>query len=651
MCGFLGYLSSRHSISRPKELLQKMAQTIVHRGPDDLGTWYDNIGIGLAHRRLSIVDLSPMGHQPMSSYSGQYIIVFNGEIYNHLELRADLEANTFNSIQWRGYSDTETLLAGFDSWGIKETLKRSTGMFAFAVWDKKTETLTLARDRIGEKPLYYGWQENTFLFGSELKALKVHPSFRSEINRDAICLYMRHNCIPSPYSIYQGISKLSSGCFLTVSLSSPEPQINSYWSAVDVAHQGVNTVFNGSAEEAVNDLEILLKKAVASQMMADVPLGAFLSGGVDSSVIVSLMQAQSNNPIKTFSIGFNESIYNEAEHAKAVAQHLGTDHTELYVTSSDAIAIIPRLATLYDEPFSDSSQIPTFLVSQLARQHVTVALSGDAGDELFSGYNRYVVTANSWGKLSQIPPSLRNSMAKMIKILSPSSWNRIANILVKIHPIFGHWVNVGEKLHKGADVLGARNVESLYKGMVTHWTQPEKIVFGGKEPPTLLTENRPLLDGLNGIEKMMLLDLLTYLPDDILCKVDRAAMAASLETRIPFLDHRVVEFAWKLPLEYKLRNGKSKWVLRQVLYQHVPEKLIERPKMGFGVPIGDWLRGSLRDWAENLLDESRLQQDGYFYPAPIRKKWTEHLSGNHNWQHHLWDVLIFNQWVDQQRHC
>lgn len=649
MCGLVGFLEKTFTNGGKSVILSKMVAQIRHRGPNDTGVWLNSKeGINLAHARLSIIDLSPAGHQPMESSSGRYAVIFNGEIYNHLEIREDLNKR-HNILEWRGGADTETLLAGFDYWGVEETLKRCTGMFSLATWDQQEKTLILARDRIGEKPLYYGWQGDTFLFGSELKALKVHPAFKAEINRDSICLYMRHNCIPAPHSIYKGIYKISPGTFLTVSLSSPEPIIKSYWSAVDIALKGINTPFSGSPEEAIDELEVLLKGAVAKQMMADVPLGAFLSGGVDSSVIVALMQAQSKKPIKTFSIGFNESLYNEAEHAKAVAQYLKTDHTELYVSPSDSMAVIPNLPTIYDEPFSDSSQIPTFLVSQLARKHVTVSLSGDAGDELFTGYNRYMLTANTWSKLSQIPRPIRNLIAKMITILSPTSWNRIANILVKIHPLFSQWVNVGDKLHKGAGVMGARDVEGLYRGLVTHWPQPENIVLSGKEPLTLLTGNRPNFEGLNNIERMMLLDLLTYLPDDILCKVDRAAMAVSLETRVPFLDHHVVEFSWKLPLKYKIREGQSKWILRQVLYRHVPKKLIERPKMGFGVPIGDWLRSPLRDWAEDLLDESRLCQDGYFHPSPIRKKWQEHLSGRRNWQHHLWDVLMFNAWLDKNR--
>jgi asparagine synthase (glutamine-hydrolysing) len=619
----------------------KMAQAIESRGPDAFGAWVDpEVGIALAHRRLAIVDLTPAGAQPMVAAGGQYVLAFNGEIYNHLKLRAELEG-----VVWRGLSDTETLLAGFEVWGIEATLQRAIGMFAFALWDREQRVLTLGRDRLGEKPIYYGWQghgaQAVFLFGSEVSALRRHPAFTAPINRDALALYMRHNCIGGEHSIYQGIYKLLPGHLLTLAAGQAEPRLWAWWSTAEVAQQGVAQPFEGSAEQAVDALEALLRSAVAQQMVADVPLGAFLSGGVDSSTVVALMQAQSSRPVKTFSIGFQEAGYNEAEYAKAVARHLGTEHTELYVNAQQALDVIPKLPTLYAEPFADSSQIPTYLVSQLARQHVTVSLSGDAGDELFCGYNRYQLTAKLWGKLQHVPMPMRRAAAAVISSMPPARWDSL-----------GHFLSVGrlgDKMHKGAALLCHTNVAELYRGMVSHWPEPDMLVLGAHEPASVLTGSKSTLQGLNDVERMMALDLLSYLPDDILAKVDRAAMGVSLETRVPMLDHRVVEFAWSLPLDYKLRGGVTKWPLREVLYRHVPRSLIERPKMGFGVPIDHWLRGPLRDWAEDLLSESRLRQEGFFNPEPIRKKWVEHLSGQRNWQHHIWDVLMFQAWLGDKK--
>lgn len=653
MCGFTGFLfDGQNSVEEAERLATRMAMAIDRRGPDDAGTWSDRqAGVALGHRRLSIVDLSPAGHQPMLSADGVLVLAFNGEIYNHLAMRIELDKAGLTP-SWRGHSDTETLLAGFSAWGVQATLERCIGMFAFALWNRDMRTLTLGRDRLGEKPLYYGWQgqgnEKVFLFGSELKALKAHPAFLAPIDRNALCLLMRHNYIPAPYSIYRGISKLEAGCLLTISLASPEPRITRYWSATQVAIEGAAQPFTGTAVQAVDSLEGLLKNVVAQQMVADVPLGAFLSGGVDSSTVVALMQEQSSHRVKTFTIGFNEAGYNEAEHAKAVAAHLGTEHTELYVTPQQAMDVIPRLPSLYCEPFSDSSQIPTFLVAQLARKRVTVSLSGDAGDELFCGYNRYLMTSGIWKKLSMFPVGTRRLMALGLAAISAERWNAMLGPMQSILPSSMRHANLGDKLHKGARVLAASNLEELYRGLVSHWDDPASVVIGGTEPPTLLTGNAPQLQGLDDTQRMMALDTLTYLPDDILVKVDRAAMGVSLEGRVPFLDHRVVEFAWSLPQNMKLRNGVSKWALREVLYRHVPKALIERPKMGFGVPIGDWLRGPLRDWAETLLGEARLRREGYFHPAPVRQKWDEHLSGVRNWQYHLWNVLMFQAWLEEQ---
>lgn len=656
MCGLAGFLGvgTSRSHEAASAVLGRMADTIVSRGPDDFGVWAGDTGVGLAHRRLSILDLSPAGHQPMACATGRYVIAFNGEIYNHLDLRAELAkvgAGETAVGDWHGHSDTETLLAGFAAWGIKATVERCIGMFAFAVWDRKERVLTLGRDRLGEKPLYYGWHGRgdsaCFLFGSELKALKAHPMFAAQINRDALCLLMRHNYIPAPHSIYRDIYKLQPGSLLTVSLERREPVIESYWSLAEVAVAGNRSPLVGSPESMVDELEVLLKSAVRHQMVADVPLGAFLSGGIDSSTVVALMQAQSSRPVKTFTIGFNEEGYNEAVHAKAVALHLGTDHSEMYVTPQQALDVIPKLPGLYCEPFADSSQIPTFLVSQLARQQVTVSLSGDAGDELFAGYNRYVLASKLWGGISRLPRGTRSLAKSAIRALSPDAWNTLLGPVQAFAPATLRQANIGDKLHKGADVLHAKSLDDLFLALVSHWA-PDGLVIGGQEPATCLHGNPLSLPGLDAVQRMMALDAITYLPDDILVKVDRAAMGVSLEGRVPFLDHRVVEFVWRVPQAMKLRDGVGKWILRQVLYRHVPKELIERPKMGFGVPIDMWLRGPLKDWAEALLDEGRLRREGYFNPLPIRQKWAEHLSGKRNWQYHLWDVLMFQAWLEEQ---
>jgi asparagine synthase (glutamine-hydrolysing) len=655
MCGLVGFLakSGFRDPGASRALAAAMAGCIRHRGPDHSAVWTDPAaGIALAHNRLAIVDLTPAGEQPMFSASGRYGLIFNGEIYNHGKLRDQLTAAAA-AFEWRGHSDTETFLAAIETWGVESALERSIGMYALALWDRQERVLILARDRVGEKPLYYGWQGSgagaTFLFGSEIKALAQHPAFEGEIDRGALSLFMRHNYIPAPHSIHEGISKLPPGTYATLSAARPEPEIRAYWSGAGAAEAGVADPFRGTAEEAVDSLETLLMDAVGQQMMADVPLGAFLSGGVDSSTIVALMQAQSSRPVRTFTIGFHEEGYNEAKHAKEVARHLGTDHTELYVTPAEAQAVIPRLPAIYDEPFADSSQIPTYLVSELARRHVTVSLSGDAGDELFGGYNRYAMTKSFWSRISRVPRPLRSAVARGLTGVSPASWNRIAGALDPVLPSSLRMRLPGDKIHKGAGVLRSRSVGELYRGLVSSWRDPSALVVGGEEPATLLTGLMPELRGLNEIERMMALDLLTYLPDDILVKVDRAAMSVSLETRVPLLDHRVVEFAWRLPAEMKLRGGETKWPLRQILYRHVPRELIERPKMGFGVPIESWLRGPLRDWAEALLDEGRLRSEGFFRPEPIRRAWEGHLSGQVNMQQQLWIVLTFQAWLEARR--
>lgn len=650
MCGIAGWLGSEIAT----EVVTRIGDTLVHRGPDDGGSWIDaDAGVALVHRRLSILDLSPAGHQPMVSTSGRYVIAYNGEIYNHLDLRADLEkvgvGGTAPS-RWRGHSDTETLLAAFEAWGIEATLKKCVGMFALALWDRETRTLTLARDRLGEKPLYYGWQGRDFLFGSELKALKAHPAFRGEVDRDVLTLYLRHNYVPAPYSIYKDVFKLPPGAYATLAATdSPgvPPQLTFYWRVLDAAARPVREDLDDAT--ALAELDAGLRRAIGGQMVADVPLGAFLSGGIDSSTVVALMQAQSSRPVKTFTIGFHEKSYNEAAHAHAVAKHLGCEHTELYVTPEQAMAVIPRLPELYDEPFADSSQIPTYLVSQLARHHVTVSLSGDGGDELFGGYNRYFWAARIWRGLGSAPHALRAGVAGAMTGLSPAAWNRLFAVAGFVLPARLRYGNPGDKLHKLAEMLAARSPEEVYLFLVSQWKHPADLVRGGAELLTVLTDRQCWAPLARFESRMMYLDQMSYLPDDILVKVDRAAMGVSLETRVPMLDHRLVEFAWQLPMRMKIRDGQGKWLLRQLLYRYVPKDLIERPKMGFGVPIDAWLRGPLREWAEGLLSAGRLTREGYFNPEPIRAKWQEHLSGRRNWAYYLWTVLMFQSWLERQR--
>jgi asparagine synthase (glutamine-hydrolysing) len=656
MCGFAGFVGGEgwNDPAACSALLARMNDALAARGPDDAGYWLDaRAAVALGHRRLAIVELSPAGRQPMRSASGRHLLAFNGEIYNHMELRGALESEARHAgIVWRGNSDTETLLAGFDAWGIQETVERAIGMFAFAAWDRAVGVLTLCRDRLGEKPLYYGWQgsgaRRVFLFASDLAACRRHPAFEHQIDRGALALLLRHNAIPAPHAIDAGMAKLPAGCLLTLDAQRGSIKKTRYWCGAARYRQARQQPFAGSDREAIDALEAQLMRAVKRQMMADVPLGAFLSGGIDSSTVVALMQAQSSVPVRSFSIGFHEREYDEALHAKAVAAHLGTEHTELYVSAQDALAVIPRLPRLYSEPFADSSQIPTFLLSQLARRHVTVALSGDAGDELFCGYNRYRMTASLWRRLAAQPLAWRRAAARFLTAISPSGWNRLAGACAPLLPLSLQFAHFGDKVHKGAGVLDAASLDDLYLGLNSHWREPETVVIGATEP-ALPALRQSQLEGFGDMERMMALDLLLYLPDDILAKVDRAAMGVSLETRVPFLDHEVVEFAMRLPLSMKLRGGQTKWALRQVLYRHVPARLIERPKMGFGVPIAQWLRGPLLDWAHALLDPARLAREGYFDAAPITRRWREHLSGTRNWQHALWNVLMFQAWLEQRQ--
>ncbi len=642
MCGFTGFLD-RKGFSDEQNVLRRMAQTIVHRGPDSEGLWLDGAaGIALAHRRLAIIDLSPAGHQPMVSHNGRFVLTYNGEIYNHLDLRCEIEAQT--QVDWRGHSDTETLLEGFSQWGVPGTLERANGMFAFALWDRKDRKLFLARDRMGEKPLYYGVQGQTLLFGSELKALRQHPDWQGAIDRDVLALFLRHNYVPTPYSIYSGISKLPPGHYLELGPHNGElPEPIAYWSISEKARLGRVTPFAGSPDESVDALETLLLDAVGIRMAADVPLGAFLSGGYDSSAVVALMQSQSSRPVKTYSIGFSEADYDEAHHAKRVAQHLGTDHTELYVTPQDALDQIPILSQHWDEPFADSSQIPTLLVSRLARTGVTVSLSGDGGDELFCGYTRYAQGYEIWRHLNKLPRRAR----KLISVVLRQTPANLIDSVVKAAPKQLHHMVVGDRLLKLADILDVEGPEDFYRSLVSHAKNPASLVPGAHEPPTILSSPDLEFPSVGDFrDQMMYYDLRSYLPDDILVKVDRASMAVSLESRVPLLDHRVVEFALGLPLEYKLRNGEAKWPLRQLLYRHVPRHIMERPKMGFGVPIEHWLRGPLQNWADDLLAPSRLRRDGFFDVDAVSQLWSDTRSGRRRLHYHVWDLLMFQSWLD-----
>jgi asparagine synthase (glutamine-hydrolysing) len=641
MCGIAGYWD-KSAPEDPLELLNRMGAALAHRGPDDSGTFHDlGAGIGLAFRRLSILDLSAEGHQPMYSASGRYVAVFNGEVYNFQEIRAEL-----GPYQWRGGSDTEVMLEAFERWGVEPAVQRFVGMFAFALWDRRERKLHLIRDRLGIKPLYYGRAGRAFVFSSELKAIWQHPGFEGEIDRNSLALYMRHNYVPSPHCIYKGLNKLQPGCILTLDFSTAAPQIRRFWSAKEIAQKGEELQLQATDAEAVEQLHQLLLRAVRLRMIADVPLGAFLSGGIDSSTVVALMQAQSQRPVKTFTIGFHEQGYNEAIDAKRVAEYLGTDHTELYLTSRDALDVVPLLPTIYDEPFSDSSQIPTYLVSKLARRSVAVSLSGDGGDELFGGYDRYALVKRLWNIMKPLPKRIRTLAASALRAVPPDSIN---TAFLKIRPLLPkslHYGTPGDNAHKLAGFLSLDSPHALYYRALSHQKNPSEIVLDSTEPGTVRDCIVGLSTNMEIEEVMMLTDLLQYLPDDILTKVDRASMAVSLEARVPLLDHRVVEFAWRLPRTFKIRDGVSKWILRQVLNKYVPQHLTDRPKMGFGLPLAAWLRGPLRDWAETLLSERRLQSEGYLDPGPIRRIWESHLSGHGTWQFYLWDVLMFQSWLE-----
>ncbi len=629
MCGIIGFINPLGSQAvDAKNSLSFMRDHLVHRGPDDGGIWLDaDAGIALGHRRLSVLDLSSEGHQPMVSLSRRFVLVYNGEIYNHLYLR-DLLRSTFDS--WRGQSDTETLLVAIECWGFKKALQATVGMFALALWDRQERKLLIARDRMGEKPFYYGWQKGVLLFGSELKALRAHPAFKHEIDRAVIPLYLRHGYIPAPWSIYKGIRKLLPGTWVSFSTKDHDqmPEPRPYWSLTDVVLNGQSNPFKGSEDEAVNELDRRLNQSIAGQSLADVPLGAFLSGGVDSSTVIALMQTQSSRPVKTFTIGFDETGYDEAVHAKAVAKYLGTDHTELYVTSAQAQQVIPKLSQIYDEPFGDSSGIPTHLVSQLARAHVTVSLSGDGGDELFGGYSRYSGFQRWQKRMASVPSPLRTILSDGLSLISDLGNTRNQRRLALL-----------------SGISEAKHPAALYRSLTSHWLPRDGAAQNAEEALYWLTDRALRLNLNELIDHALLADMMTYLPDDILVKVDRASMAVSLETRTPMLDHRIVEWSWSLPQSLKARGAHQKWVLRELLYRYVPKALIERPKMGFGVPIGSWLRGPLKEWAEELLSTKCLVEGGFHAPNEIRMIWKQHLEGKGDYRDMLWIILMWQAFL------
>ena len=642
MCGFAGCLSVNPLNNHDSiNIVKSMTSAIDHRGPDDSGEWVDvESGIALGHRRLSVLDLSPAGHQPMVSASGRFVLIYNGEIYNHIELRKELPHHS-----WRGHSDTETLLAAFEEWGVESAIKKAVGMFSLALWDRHVRELFLVRDRMGEKPLYYGWQGGTFLFGSELKALTCHASFQAKINRNAIQLLLQNGYIPAPHSIYEGVYKLPPGTLLRIN---PSERSNiclfpkAYWSFQEVVTNGKKNPYMGTEDEAVKELEKRLIEAVRIQSIADVPLGAFLSGGIDSSMIAALMQNNSNRRVKTFTIGFSENEYNEANYAKSVAQYLGTEHTEFYVSHDEALRVIPSLPSLYDEPFGDSSAIPTFLVSELSRQCVKVALSGDGGDELFGGYSRYQLISELWRKIISYPLFLRRFLASILSCGSQALLNTILSPVIRFLGLVQSRPP-GYKMHLLAKGLNSREFAEFYQLLTSQWWVPP-VLLDSDQMDREMFLNAEIANSSDCLESMMYTDSVRYLPDDILCKVDRAAMGVSLETRVPFLDHRVVEFANSLQINMRIKDRKGKYILKKLLSQYIPNNKIERPKQGFGIPIDHWLRGPLRDWAEDLLSPDRLGREGFFEVTAIRDRWQEHISGRYNWQDALWCVLMFQAW-------
>jgi asparagine synthase (glutamine-hydrolysing) len=647
MCGIVGQWDRERSTGAPalERTVTAMADLLWHRGPDDAGAWSDEqSGIALAFRRLAVIDLTEAGAQPMTSADGRYTMVYNGELYNHEELHAYL-----GEARLRGHSDTEILLEHIARWGLEKTLARANGMFALGLWDAQERVLRLARDRMGEKPLYYGFLGRTFVFGSGLAPFRRHPDFAADVDRDALTALLRYGFVPAPRSMWRGISKLPPGCWLELHAEDDDPNVRTYWSPVEVALQARADPLEGSDRELTDALEEALLRAVSLRRTADVPLGALLSGGIDSSLVVAMLQAQSSTPIRSFTIGFHDKSLDEATFAKDIARHLGTEHTEMYVGGDEALALVPQLPALYDEPMADSSQLPTHVVSRLARRHVTVCLGGDGGDELFGGYTRYLYRERAVGRLHRLPPPLRRPLAATLSGPSVDQWDRLFERLGPVLPRDLRHSQPGWKMHKLAASLGHAEHDLAYRSLLSLWEDPESLVIGGREPTDVLTAPSRELASMPPEDRMPLVDVLTYLPDDILAKVDRAAMGASLETRLPLLDPDVFALSWRVPHDARIRDGQSKWLLRQVLDRYVPRELLDRPKKGFVVPVGDWLRGPLRDWGEALLAPQRLNDEGLLRPDPITQAWRRHQDGRGGDPRHLWAVLVFQQWLEAQR--
>mgnify|MGYP001345641291 CR=1 FL=1 len=649
MCGIAGFISPNLSENSLKETITLMISKLEHRGPDDKGIWFDySSGIALAHSRLSIVDLSKAGHQPMISSCERYLIVFNGEIYNHKLLRKKLP----DWIIWKGNSDTETLINGISHWGLEKTLSKTVGMFAFAVWDREQKKLTLARDRFGEKPLYFGFRGKTLIFSSELKSIEAFPDTSPNIDMNSLEMYLRYGYIPAPLSIYKGIHKLIPGNYLEFSMkdfyAGLIPSSKKYWSLESIIKKKQAYPFLGSNKDAIDHLESLLRETISGQLLGDVPVGAFLSGGIDSSTVVSIMQSQSRNALNTFTVGFEEVEFDESKSAKIISSLIGTNHSELIVSPNDAMRIIPDLAEIYDEPFSDVSQIPTYLISKFAANRLKVCLSGDGGDELFCGYSRHIVGPRIWRILNKIPYSLRKAIAYFIHQISPTTWDNFYYLFEVFLPNHLRINLPGLKIYKISDLINSETLYEVYLSLLSSWSSPQNILLNYDSSLNNSSFEFCNLNLHDSHHQMMYFDSKNYLPNDILVKLDRAAMASSLETRLPFLDHRIIEFAWSTPLEMKLKNSRSKWLLREVLKKYLPENLIDKPKRGFTVPIGDWLRGPLKYWANELLDEKNISSQKYFSYNSIKTKWDEHISGKHDWSKQLWTILMFQSWLQKK---